>query len=218
MSDEGAGLADWLARKNRRRPNACPKCKSASILPIAYGMPGTDLQRALERGEVAPGGCVVTGNDPKWECQACQHRWPNWRHDRDQYAPPVQPYRNAEEWRRLIVRMLPQPVAKVDAVTLIGGEPRDVVVTVNDEFIYIAKHGVMMPGDQEQRPDHQCLARLNAKRTNPRAVARAIMRACGGRLATHEWCTRCEEITPPEWMFEDGMCQRCAEKHFGIAL
>ncbi len=53
----------------------CPECGSADVIPIVYGKPGRELMAQAERGEVALGGCILTGNDPAWHCTACQHRW-----------------------------------------------------------------------------------------------------------------------------------------------
>jgi hypothetical protein len=53
----------------------CPECRSLEVIPIVYGLPGTELTEQAERGEVALGGCILTGNDPAWHCTACEHRW-----------------------------------------------------------------------------------------------------------------------------------------------
>ena len=50
----------------------CPKCKSAETVPIVYGLPDWDLGRAAERGELVLGGCMVTDDDPRWRCRACE--------------------------------------------------------------------------------------------------------------------------------------------------
>ena len=42
-----------------------------------YGYP-SDMEGALkaaEQGEVVLGGCVITGDDPKWQCLECKHVW-----------------------------------------------------------------------------------------------------------------------------------------------
>ena len=41
------------------------------MLPIIFGYPMAELFEAAERGEVALGGCVVSGEDPTHHCAAC---------------------------------------------------------------------------------------------------------------------------------------------------
>ena len=41
------------------------------MLPIIFGYPMAELREAAERGEVALGGCVVSGEDPTHRCAAC---------------------------------------------------------------------------------------------------------------------------------------------------
>ena len=55
----------------------CPKCNSSSIARILWGYPADmdSLKEALEKKEIVLGGCVVSDNDPKWECNNCNHRW-----------------------------------------------------------------------------------------------------------------------------------------------
>ena len=55
-----------------RKGSTCPTCKTGSLLPIVYGLPGPDLRHESEVGRVALGGCVVRGNDPELECPNCE--------------------------------------------------------------------------------------------------------------------------------------------------
>ena len=43
-------------------------------MPIAYGLPGPDLEGAASRREVALGGCIV--GPQEWACLACGYTWP----------------------------------------------------------------------------------------------------------------------------------------------
>jgi hypothetical protein len=55
---------------------ACPECGSSeNVIPIIYGHPGPELREAAERAEVWLGGCVMTGEDPLWYCNDCEHSW-----------------------------------------------------------------------------------------------------------------------------------------------
>ena len=40
-------------------------------MPIVLGYPAPELFAAADRGEVALGGCVVTGDDPAHRCPDC---------------------------------------------------------------------------------------------------------------------------------------------------
>jgi len=54
----------------------CPECKSNNVAWILWGY--TDVQviaEKLEKNEIVLGGCIVTDNDPKWECISCHQRW-----------------------------------------------------------------------------------------------------------------------------------------------
>jgi hypothetical protein len=63
-------LERWAAEG---RPSSCPSCGSPRIARILYGLPAFDkeLENALSQGTVTLGGCVVTGDDPEWECLQC---------------------------------------------------------------------------------------------------------------------------------------------------
>jgi len=59
--------------------STCPACGERSGVPIFWGYPSPDsmdsLLKAVKRGEVELGGCLVTGDDPDTACAACGHRW-----------------------------------------------------------------------------------------------------------------------------------------------
>ena len=39
--------------------------------PMVFGYPSRELIAAADRGSVALGGCVMTGEDPTHQCTAC---------------------------------------------------------------------------------------------------------------------------------------------------
>ena len=55
----------------------CPSYKSKNICLIFWGFPNEmELYLdALAKKEIAAGGCVLSDNDPKWECIGCHNRW-----------------------------------------------------------------------------------------------------------------------------------------------
>lgn len=65
-----------------RGTTACPAC-GGKLLPIVYGLPGPEACEAAERGEIALGGCIVTGDDPRLACTACGERFGNARNGGD---------------------------------------------------------------------------------------------------------------------------------------
>ena len=46
----------------------CPLC-GAPVVPVVYGMPGTELFEQSDRGEVVLGGCVVVPRGPDRVCR-----------------------------------------------------------------------------------------------------------------------------------------------------
>src|SRR5262245_58746617 len=59
-------------------PAGCPHCGSPQVARILYGylLPDDRMERALDEGVIALGGCIGGGpGDPKWQCQGCGHEW-----------------------------------------------------------------------------------------------------------------------------------------------
>ena len=60
----------------------CPECRSKSVALILWGYPNMDtIQEELDRGKITLGGCMISDNDPKWECNDCGHRWGDANHN-----------------------------------------------------------------------------------------------------------------------------------------
>lgn len=58
-----------------RKGSACPNCKKARLVPIAYGLPGPAMRQEFEAGLISLGGCCVTDNDPELACLGCEARF-----------------------------------------------------------------------------------------------------------------------------------------------
>lgn len=60
-------------RVAKRKPRRCPACGSARVATILWGLPAGSpaLDRDLEAGRVALGGCCVGDDDPAWACADC---------------------------------------------------------------------------------------------------------------------------------------------------
>jgi len=56
-----------------RKPNRCPACKSTKIAKLYYGMPmmTAKLRRKIATDKVVLAGCLVGGDNPKWQCVKC---------------------------------------------------------------------------------------------------------------------------------------------------
>ena len=55
----------------------CPNCNSDNCAEILYGytLITKDLDLAIKQQKIILGGCVLYGNDPKWQCNKCYTRW-----------------------------------------------------------------------------------------------------------------------------------------------
>lgn len=55
----------------------CPVCGKGKPARIMYGYPmhSIELERDLSERRISLGGCCVTEDDDKWECNACGYTW-----------------------------------------------------------------------------------------------------------------------------------------------
>ena len=53
------------------RPDACPHCGAAEVVPLVFGMPDQSLMEEARAGEVALGGCLVEPDQPRFSCTGC---------------------------------------------------------------------------------------------------------------------------------------------------
>ncbi|GEM_PF-668624 len=59
-----------------RRRYVCPSCKRKDGVRIVYGYPTAEMGSLAERGEIALGGCCLSGGeDPDRRCLRCGHEW-----------------------------------------------------------------------------------------------------------------------------------------------
>ncbi|MBT3193249.1 MAG: hypothetical protein HN341_11905 [Verrucomicrobia bacterium] len=67
--------SDW--GKKPKKARKCPRCGAESIADIMYGMPDNtpELQEALKKGELSLGGCCVSDDSPRWECNEWGKTW-----------------------------------------------------------------------------------------------------------------------------------------------
>ena len=53
----------------------CPECKSKSVIPIKYGMPGTKMRDDASEGKIMLGGCCIEEDANDRYCKDCKHAW-----------------------------------------------------------------------------------------------------------------------------------------------
>jgi len=53
----------------------CPKCKSADVIPIEYGMPTPEAEQMERDGKLKLAGCVMGAYNPDAHCKSCGHEW-----------------------------------------------------------------------------------------------------------------------------------------------
>jgi hypothetical protein len=55
----------------------CSLCKSKNVAWIFYGYPIDVDQyiKDIDAGKIVPAGCIVTDDDPEWECNDCGNQW-----------------------------------------------------------------------------------------------------------------------------------------------
>lgn len=58
----------------------CPDCQSISTIPIIYGKPGHEMERAARHGLVELGSCVIDEQNPTRRCLDCGISWRESKH------------------------------------------------------------------------------------------------------------------------------------------
>jgi hypothetical protein len=62
-----------------RHLEKCPKCGKRCGAPIFWGYPApedrADMEQGARDGRLVFGGCCISGDEAKWECTSCEHRW-----------------------------------------------------------------------------------------------------------------------------------------------
>jgi len=72
-----AFLEDEEVQTLSEQKQVCPECKSKNVAWIFWGYPGdmSTIKEELDKGKIVLGGCIITNQDPKWECNECLHIW-----------------------------------------------------------------------------------------------------------------------------------------------
>ena len=122
-----------------------------------------------------------------------------------------------EDWLAFFSARLPRPVQEREGedgtFTFTGGDPGEVIVQLTPSVIRVAEFSVRATDGLTISP--HWLGRIYWRRM-PSVLAipiieRLIDAAREMRHARFATCQICEKRLPPEWMFDDTICQRCAD-------
>ena len=67
-------MSSIAPKKNQRK---CPEC-GGTVASIFYGYPDfslDELNKGLADKTITLGGCLVSDDNPHWECNECGHQW-----------------------------------------------------------------------------------------------------------------------------------------------
>ncbi len=53
----------------------CPACGSTEVVRILYGYPTDEALADAREDRIVLGGCIIDGDDPDWNCNACGHQF-----------------------------------------------------------------------------------------------------------------------------------------------
>lgn len=132
------------------------------------------------------------------------------------------------EWEALLASVraeLPQPVEQESAadgsVVFVGGDPGEVVVRLTRSAATVSEYAVEWEGPHEAVVRPLRVGAVSWRRlteVHALGIISSLVRAARElRLSKYRTCRFCERAVPPEWRHDEDVCQRCAEKHLGVA-
>lgn len=193
----------------------CPSCGKRNSVPLLWGLPSAELMELEELGQVALGGCLVTGEDFAFHCRACGIEW----------GRETDPTADEQELAELlgvgyldVVRGLgtgwrqEDPFGATDGVRwFVSGEPAQVAVGVHGPTFVLARP---LTRWDEGGLDLQPADRREFSRDDllhfPELVAEAADAIASRRRRSFRWCRCCRRVRPPEWFVgASRVCERC---------
>jgi hypothetical protein len=125
-------------------------------------------------------------------------------------------------WEALVASLaheLPQPVKQetaLDGATVfVGGDPGEVVVRLTDAVLTVSEFAVEWPGPHTPVTRPIELGRVHWPWLPGVEAMRVLLvlieAARQSRLSKYRRCGMCEQVRPPEWMYDGEVCQTCAE-------
>lgn len=129
-----------------------------------------------------------------------------------------------EELHAYIAAQLARPVSQDFAddgsVVLTSGDPCEVIVRLTKATVTVAEYSIRSTGPHAPFVAPIVVGTVKWRRVSPEsamhAVKSLIVAARDSRLAKFRTCQTCSERNPPEWMYDDELCQACAESRFGV--
>ena len=122
-----------------------------------------------------------------------------------------------EEWLAFLATHLTDPIAQQvlpdGSVTLVGGDPPEVIVQLTESAITVYQYAVY-----RESPTSATVLPLEVgsvvweRIRNGHAVTavRALIQAArASRLAAYVRCESCDQLTPPEGMHDAATCEAC---------
>lgn len=129
-----------------------------------------------------------------------------------------------EQWIAFIASMLPQPVDQQQfpdgSVVFEAGDPREVVVRLTPTVIVVSEYLAVWKGPETPLVIARRVGAVNWRRLPEsdamKVVESLVHGARQSRQSTYRVCRYCDRTTPPEWMHDEDVCQRCAEPHLRV--
>lgn len=193
----------------------CPSCGKQDSVPLIWGLPSPELMDFEERGLVALGGCMVSGEDFAFRCRECGVAW----------GPESDPTADEQELAELlgvryadVVRALGAGWRQEDpfeeangARWFVSGEPAQVAVGVQGPVFVLARP---LARCAEGGLDLQPADRREFSRDDllhfPELIAHEADAIASRRRRSFRWCRCCRQVRPPEWFVGSSrVCERC---------
>lgn len=124
-------------------------------------------------------------------------------------------------------RLLPAPVRDdlhtielFAEIVLIGGNPGEVIVQIDDGDVTISEYTVSWETPYTPVIKAEKVGSLNWEQVPATVLneklSELITKTIEIRRAKYRKCEKCRETKQPEWMHNQTVCQSCAEEHLGV--
>ena len=128
-----------------------------------------------------------------------------------------------ERYEQLIAFLgsqLPAPVEQepgdAGAIIFTGGAPGEVVVHLTEVSVVVSEFAGVWESEDTFVVRPRRVGMVKWRRLSETAVMNVLATLIKGaremRLARYRPCRSCSETHPPEWLFQDDLCQRCADQ------
>ena len=129
----------------------------------------------------------------------------------------------SERYEQLIAYLgsqLPSPVEQQPgddgSIIFTGGAPAEVVVHLTPSSVIVSEFGGAWESADTFVVRPRRVGLVKWRRLSETAVMNAVSSLIKGaremRVGRYRTCRSCGETYPPEWLFDDDRCQRCADQ------